>query len=140
MPFIKKYFPNTKVTAVAYEVFDHYSDTMVKKYAERIKKNFQTESETFLLISSDFTHGADLQTTLAQEARTSRFFFAPTEVSWQNVTCDNMPAIYVFSRIATPYTKVTTLYKTNCLFLVPDEADPKDITSYFFSYFWEESD
>lgn len=139
MPFIKKYFPNAKVAAIVYEVFDHYSGVTVKKYAECIKKNFQPESENFLLISSDFTHGADLQTTLAQEARSARFFSAPLSVSWQNVTCDNMPAIYTFSRIATARTNVTTLYKTNCLFLAPSDANPNDITSYFFSYFWEKA-
>lgn len=137
IPFIKKYFPNAKVAAVVYEVFNHYSGVTVKKYAECIKKNFQTESGAFLLISSDFTHGADLKTTLAQEARTARFFSAPASVSWQNVTCDNMPAIYVFSQIAAPRTRVTTLYKTNCFFLAPAEAAPNDITSYFFSYFWD---
>lgn len=137
MPFIKKYFPEAKATAVLYEVLEHYSGVTVKKYADIIYRNFQAESGTFLLISSDFTHGADLKTTLAQDKNTAVFFSAPTAVSWHTVTCDNMPAIYAFSRIASPKTKVTSLYQTNCLYLVPEEADPNDITSYFFSYFWE---
>lgn len=140
MPFIKKYFPKTKVAAVLYEVLEHYSGVTVKKYADGIYRNFQAESGNFLLISSDFTHGTDLKTALAQDENTALFFSAPTTASWQKVTCDNMPAIYAFSNLASPKTKVTNLYRTNCLYLAPNDADPNDITSYFFSYFWEESE
>lgn len=138
VPFIKKYFPEAKVAAVLYEVLEHYSGVMVKKYADGIYRNFQAGSGNFLLISSDFTHGVDLKTALAQDKNTAEFFSSPTASSWQKVTCDNMPAIYAFSILASPKTKVTSLYRTNCLYLAPNDADPNDITSYFFSYFWEE--
>lgn len=143
LPFVKKYFPDAKVTAILYDVVNSFSGAKIKNFAEIISAHFiqnghPDNDENFFLVSADFSHYANLETTLTRDKRSAEFFLQPKVVSPWQVTCDNTPAILTFQKLATNKTKVITIYQTHCLFILPYETDPNDITSYFFSFFCDE--
>lgn len=149
-PFIKKYFPNAKIVPIAYDVVNNFSGAKMKILAEKVKSAFLGEAsdgreaakrdKTFLLLSSDFSHHGDLETTQVHDARTAEFFASPFTVSVWKASCDNIPALLAFQKLCTKKTQVLTVYQTNSLAILPAATNPNDITSYFFSYFLEAVD
>lgn len=138
VPFIKKHFPTARIVPILFDVVNNFSGVKIKKYVEVLAENFlqNKNKNTFLLISSDFSHNADFETTIQRDAKSAQYFTMPNDERWHMVSCDNAPAIRTFTKLATNHkSKVVTLYQTNSYILCPELTDPNDITSYFFSYF-----
>ncbi|WP_252722549.1 AmmeMemoRadiSam system protein B [Treponema phagedenis] len=142
MPYIKKYFPNAKVVAIA-NLCDYINIYTVQKLADAFMPFFDVNKSTekenkFLLVSTDFSHHHNLEKTLSNDAKSRKFLKERDPARWELVACDNRPACYILSRLFTENTRCTIQYHTNALYLEPKEVDPEDITSYFFTFFWEE--
>ena len=105
------------------------ADALAPYFTEAGKK------ENFLLISTDFAHHGDYEGTEFKDNRSRQFFNNPTDSTWIFCGCDNRPGIYVLSRFLSPKTKNAVLYHTNSFEL--SGLDDNDITSYFFSLFYD---
>ena len=137
IPFISQYFPNAKVCVIAVFGEPPLNQKNAQKLADALSPYF-TEDEkekNFLLISTDFAHHGDLEGTEYKDTRSREFFKAPSKSSWVFCGCDNRPGIYVLSRFLSPDTKNAVLFHTNSFEL--SGQDGNDITSYFFSLFYE---
>lgn len=86
-------------------------------------------------MSADFAHHGDAAGTAVKDERSRRFFDAPSLDTWIFAGCDNRPAIYVLAYLAGPATVSSVLYHADSLGLSGLGRD--DITTYFFTYFWD---
>ncbi len=155
MPYIKKYFPNAEVVAIAYNGDPPVNMNLVKKLEQALRQVFSIEDarnnlkpksgnnknverkNAFLLISTDFSHHSDIEKTNKKDAKSRAFLTSLNPDLWTLGICDNRPAMFILSSLVTPKTKSTIQWATNALAL-SNETDPEDITSYFFTFFWEE--
>jgi len=136
IPYIAKYFPKAKIIAIAYRGEPPVNQPMAERLYECLSPAFKDKGrkKNFLLISTDFSHHGNLESTQEHDRRSEEFFRAPSVSSWIAVGCDNRPGIYVLSKFVKPSDKATILFHCNSLELSGFGDD--DITSYFFSYFW----
>ena len=136
MPFIARYFPRAKVIAIAYHGEPPLDQPMAARLYEALAPAFAGDArkENFLLVSTDFSHHGDRAQTAAKDARTRKFFDAPSASSWIMAGCDNRPGIYVLSRLLDAKSECSVLYHCDSSDLTG--VDDGDITSYFFSFFW----
>lgn len=136
IPFIAKYFPRAKVIAIAYRGEPPVDQPKVSRLYEALEPAFEGDgkNENFLIISTDFSHHGDLAQTASKDARSRKFFDAPSS-SWIMAGCDNRPGIYVLSRLLGAKSEGAVLYHCNSFDLTG--VDDGDTTSYFFSYFWQ---
>ncbi|UTC64080.1 AmmeMemoRadiSam system protein B [Treponema sp. OMZ 788] len=140
IPYIKKYFPEAKVVAVAYHGEPPVNMNLAVKLYDTIKKVFSAKDEdSFLLISSDFSHKSDIEKTAEKDAKSRYFLTSLKPSAWTLAICDNRPAMYLLSKLFTEKTRCTIQRGTDA-YKLSDETDSKDITSYFFTYFWEKED
>ncbi|UTC77225.1 AmmeMemoRadiSam system protein B [Treponema sp. OMZ 799] len=140
IPYIKKYFPEAKVVALAYYGEPPVNMNLAGKLYETIKKVFSVKDEdSFLLISSDFSHKSNVEQTAAKDAKSRHFLTSLKPSAWTLGICDNRPAMYLLSKLFTEKTQCTIQRGTDA-YKLSDETDPEDITSYFFTYFWEKED
>ncbi len=142
MPFIKKYFPKAEVLVVAYNGEPPVNMKTVRKFERAIQKVFsieqaENEKNAFLLISTDFSHHSNLARTKEKDAKSRAFLENINYAPWILGICDNRPAMFLLSELATKETKTTIQYHTNA-FELTNKTAPDDITSYFFSFFWED--
>ena len=86
-------------------------------------------------MSADFAHHGDAEGTAIKDERTGRFFAAPSLDTWICAGCDNRPGMYVLAFLSGPATHSTVLYHADSLSLSGQGRD--DITSYFFTFFWD---
>ncbi|QQO11330.1 AmmeMemoRadiSam system protein B [Breznakiella homolactica] len=137
MPYIARYFPEAEAVCIAYTGDAPLNQPMAEKLTAALSPYFSEKSKDdfFLLISTDFSHHGGRETTAANDAKTEHFFAEPSARSWYAVVCDNVPGIYVLARLLPPRTRSCILYHTDSYRLSGEQED--DITSYFFSYFWE---
>jgi AmmeMemoRadiSam system protein B len=138
MPYLSRHFPRARVVAMAYRGEPPLDQPMALKLAQALEPAFarKERSGNFLLISTDFAHHGDEAGTAIKDERSRRFFAAPSLDTWIFAGCDNRPGIYALARLARPATRCSILYHADSLEL--SGRDPTDITSYFFTYFWEE--
>ena len=140
IPYIKKYFPDAKVVAIAYYGEPPVNMNLATKLYETVTKVFSIkDKESFLLISSDFSHKSDMEKTAEKDAKSRYFLTSLKPSAWTLGICDNRPAMYLLSKLFTEKTQCTIQRNTNA-YKLSDETDPEDITSYFFTYFWEKED
>jgi MEMO1 family protein len=137
MPYIARHFPGAKVVAMAYRGEPPLDQPMALRLARALAPAFARKgrSGNFLLISTDFAHHGDAAGTSLKDGRSRRFFAAPSLDTWIFAGCDNRPGIYALARMAGPATRCSVLHHTDSLKL--SGRDPDDITSYFFTWFWE---
>jgi len=137
MPYIARYFPKAKVVAVAYRGEPPLDQPMAESLARALAPAFSKEgkSRDFLLISADFAHHGDREGTSVKDERTRRFFAAPSMDTWIFAGCDNRPGIYAAARLLGPGARCAALFHSDSLAL--SGQDPGDITSYFFTFFWD---
>ena len=137
IPYISQYFPKAKVCVIAVEGEPPLNQKNAQKLADALAPYFTEagKKENFLLISTDFAHHGDYEGTEFKDNRSRQFFNNPTDSTWIFCGCDNRPGIYVLSRFLSPKTKNAVLYHTNSFEL--SGLDGNDITSYFFSLFYE---
>ena len=135
MPYIKKYFPDAVVAAIAYEGEPPVSIPISRCLADALEVEFDEKGrqENFLLISTDFSHLGRLEETIARDAVSQRYLDNPNETSWSFAYCDNSPGIYILDRLGKNNLESYILYHTNSWEIAHQGED--DITSYFFVYF-----
>lgn len=136
IPYISKYFPKAKVCVIAVFGEPPLNQKNAQKLADALFPFFSDagKKKNFLLISTDFAHHGDYEGTAYKDTRSREFFNNPSDSTWVFCGCDNRPGIYVLSRFLSPKTKNAVLYHTNSFEL--SGQDGNDITSYFFSLFY----
>lgn len=137
IPYISKYFPKAKVCVIAVFGEPPLNQKNAQKLANAIAPYFTkaNRKKNFLLISTDFAHHGNYEGTVFKDTRSREFFKNPSDSTWVFCGCDNRPGIYVLSRFLTKNTKNAVLYHTNSFEL--SGQDGNDITSYFFSLFYD---
>jgi len=137
IPYIARYFPQAKICAIALEGEPPLNQKKAQKLADVLQPYFteKNKEKNFLLISTDFAHHGNYEGTLFKDNRSREFFNKPDASTWVFCGCDNRPGIYVLSRLLTPASKNAILYHTNSFEL--SGLDENDITSYFFSFFYD---
>jgi AmmeMemoRadiSam system protein B len=139
MPYIKKYFPDAKVVAVAYEGEPPVNIPVSRRLAEALENEFDKDGkkDNFLLISTDFSHQNGLEETARRDSNSERYLKSPGNtpgsLSWNFVVCDNRPGIYTLDRLGKNNLESYILYHTNSWEISGEWED--DVTSYFFVYF-----
>jgi AmmeMemoRadiSam system protein B len=135
MPYIKKYFPDAKVAAIAYEGEPPVNIPLSRRLADALESEFDEKGkqENFLLISTDFSHHGNIEETARRDNYSRRYLKNPRELSWNMVGCDNRPAMYVIDRLGKNNLETYILYHTNS-WEISNQWDD-DITSYFFVFF-----
>jgi AmmeMemoRadiSam system protein B len=135
MPYIKKYFPDAKVVAVAHEGEPPVNIPASRRLADALENEFDEKGkqENFLLISTDFSHHANLEVTALRDNYSQRYLENSKELSWNMVACDNRPGMYVLDRLGKNNLESYILYHTNS-WEISNQWE-HDITSYFFVYF-----
>lgn len=136
MPYVAKYFPQAQVVAVAYRGEPPVDQPLAARIADALEPEFDAwgRRDHFLLVSTDFAHHGDFAGTVTKDNRSRLFFEKPGPDRWILVGCDNRPGIYTLARLAAPDEMSTILFHSNSWQL--SGAQPDDITSYFFSFFW----
>jgi MEMO1 family protein len=137
MPYIARHFPRARVVAVAYRGEPPLDQPMAESLARALAPAFSNngKAHSFLLVSADFAHHGDREGTAVKDARTRRFFEAPSTGTWISAGCDNRPGIYAIARLAGSGARAAVLFHSDSLAL--SGRDPGDITSYFFSFLWD---
>ena len=135
IPYIKKYFPEAKVVAIAYEGEPPVNIPKCSRLADALKNEFgeKGKEENFLLISTDFSHHGNLEQTNRRDTYSEQYFNNPKNISWNMAGCDNRPGIFVLDRLGKNNLEAFILYHTNSWEISNQWED--DITSYFFVYF-----
>jgi hypothetical protein len=135
MPYIKKYFPDAKVVALAYEGEPPVNIPLSRRLADALESEFDEKGkqENFLLISTDFSHHGNIDETARRDNYSHRYLKNSREFSWNMMGCDNRPGLYVLDRLGKNNLVSYIFYHTNS-WEISNQWDD-DITSYFFVYF-----
>jgi AmmeMemoRadiSam system protein B len=135
MPYIKKYFSDTKVVVIAYESEGPVNIPISRRLAQTLESEFDEKGkgENFLLISSDFSHHAGLEETDRRDNYSEQYLRSAENASWNRVNCDNRPAMYIIDNLGKNNLESFILYHTNSWKITNQWDD--DVTSYFFVYF-----
>ena len=139
MPYVARYFPQARVVAMAYRGEPPLDQPMAQRLVDALAPAFDStgKKDNFLLISADFAHHGSTAGTSVKDTRTRKFFNNPSLETWIFAGCDNRPGIYALAHLLGPATRCSVLYHTDSLQL--SGHDPKDITSYFFTFFWDQA-
>ena len=97
------------------------------------KTSWKGKQESFLLISADFSHHGNFEQTKNQDDYSERYLRNAAGTSWNMVTCDNRPGIFVLDSLGKNNLDSVILYRTNSFEITHQWED--DITSYFFVWF-----
>ena len=137
MPYIARYFPRAKVVAMAYRGEPPLDQPMASRLAQALAPAFDAEGKrrNFLLISADFAHHGNAAGTTMKDGRTRRFFDSPSLDTWIFAGCDNRPGMYALAHLLGSTTRCSVQFHSDSLQLSGHE--PNDITSYFFTMFWD---
>jgi AmmeMemoRadiSam system protein B len=135
MPYIKKYFPTARVVVIAYESEGPVNIPFCLRLAQALESEFDEKGkkENFLLISTDFSHHADLKKTAERDFNSEQYLRNTGNASWYMAFCDNRPGMYVIDRLGKNNLQSVILYHTNS-WEISNQWDD-DVTSYFFVYF-----
>jgi AmmeMemoRadiSam system protein B len=134
LPYIVKYFPEARIAPVVVNEL-HVSPAQIQKLAAALYTIIQNKSDTFLIVSIDFSHHADKALTEQRDKRTAVFLHAPSLERLPLVYSDNNKGLRVLAFLYEKLNLNTAvqLCRTNSFAYSGDGED--DITSYFF-YFW----
>lgn len=133
IPFIAKYFPSAKITAVALN--DRlrnraFCENMGSAIATLMKEN----PSAFLLVSSDFSHKGNVERTARNDEKSETCVKNLCAENIVSIECDNRAALYMLVRLLSDLAikEVFVSGKSNS-FLLGGPAE--DITSYFYVCF-----
>ncbi|NLK46814.1 MAG: AmmeMemoRadiSam system protein B [Treponema sp.] len=137
-PYIKRYFPNAKIAAIAYNGEPPVNQIMAQNLCDAIKQHIDFEqnpnkNDVFLLISADFSHHQNVDVTKNRDNKSRHFLENISSQSWILAICDNRPAMYLLKNLLPENIETSILFNTNSYEL--SNKDENDITSYFFCYF-----
>ncbi|MBP3710828.1 MAG: AmmeMemoRadiSam system protein B [Treponema sp.] len=135
IPYVARYFPEARVVAIAVQGEPPVNQLDAQKLTNALAPYFseQLRKENFLLISTDFSHLADLPTTAKKDAVSRMFFDAPSSAAWIYAICDNRQGMYVLAHLLTSESKCNVLFHTNSYELSGEGSD--NVTSYYFALF-----
>lgn len=138
IPYIARHFPGAKVVAMAYAGEPPLNQSRAQVLTDVLQSYFDHEGKkkNFLLISADFAHHGDPEGTAVKDTRTRAFFNDPGPDTWIFAGCDNRPGMYLLGKLATPESRCVVFSHTDSWRLSGQDAH--DITSYFFTFFWDE--
>lgn len=138
IPYIIHYFPDAKIVPIVVIGEPPLNLIETKKITAALKPFFtgRKASDNFLLVSTDFSHHQNLETTLDRDKKSKIFFDNPSADNYRYAICDNRPSIYVLEKLFSRTIRSSVLYNTNSYLLSGKDED--DITSYFFSFFYFE--
>ena len=134
MPYIKKYFPDAEVIAIAISAQSEVNTRTGGKLADVLEKDFDKKgkNENFLLISSDFSHKGGIEETALNDYKSIHYLNNINDAFWNIIICDNRMGIYILDRLGKRNSESVILYHTNSYNI---SGYDEDITSYFFVYF-----
>ena len=134
MPYIKKYFPQSKVVAVIISGEPEVNILTAGRLADILEKEFDKEGklENFLIISSDFSHNGNKKETRINDELSKKYLMNTSGVSWNTVRCDNVSGIYILDRLGKKNMESRMLFHTDSRKI---SGHDQDITSYFFTFF-----
>lgn len=138
MPYIARHFPGATVVAMAYRGEPPLNQARAQLLTDVLGSNFDREGKerNFLLISADFAHHGDPEGTVEKDTRTRIFFDNPGPDTWIFAGCDNRPGMYLLAQVLVPESRCAVVFHTDSWKL--SGRDAHDITSYFFTFFWDE--
>ncbi len=138
IPYIARYFPSARVVAMAYHGEPPLNQGLAERLTAALAPAFDSagRQKNFLLISADFAHHGSPEGTALKDERTRLFFAKPGRETWIFAGCDNRPGIYALSRLLTADSRCAVLFHTDSFKI--SGMDSHDITSYFFTFFWDE--
>ncbi len=131
-PFIARYFPKSKIVAIAYDSESPVNTKIAKRLSAALE-SFVAKKDFFILISSDFSHHHNLERTRQNDNVSRKFFAAPNRTTWQFALCDNPFAMYALTHAMNKKFQAIIQRNTNSFEISGQDED--DITSYFFCYF-----
>lgn len=131
-PFIAKYFPKSKVVAIAYDANLPVNTKIAKRLSSALE-SFVAKKDFFILISSDFSHHHNVEKTKQNDNVSRKFFNDPNRATWQFAFCDNSLAMYALTHATKEKFQAIIQRNTNSFEI--SQQDEDDITSYFFCYF-----
>jgi MEMO1 family protein len=134
LPYIKHYFPKAKIVPI---VIDEKNSkiTDINRLAQAVHNLMKNRKDLFLLISTDFSHHADPETTEKRDEKTIHFLERPALARIPLVYSDNNKGLRVLAEVYQWFdlNAGSLLCHTDSFRYGGKEAD--DITSYFF-YMW----
>ena len=131
-PFIAKYFPKSKIVAIAYDAELPVNTKIANRLSSALEP-FVAKKDFFILISSDFSHHHDIEKTKQNDNVSRKFFADPNRATWQFALCDNPVAMYALTHTTKENFRAIIQRNTNSFEI--SQQDEDDITSYFFCYF-----
>lgn len=134
LPYVKKYFPNAKIVPIVMDEFKKQV-SLCNDLSEVLSGIIKRDKKSFLIISTDFSHRADLNTTKKRDKISMKTLNSFDVNQVKNIYSDNNVGIITLFFIAEKLLKKNThiLYNTNSVEFTGN-YDIDDITSYFFSY------
>jgi hypothetical protein len=134
LPFIKKYFPDAQIVPI---LMDEYKRQNSKSMllADSISEIVNKDKNTFLIISIDFSHRGDRETTDKRDAISERVLNSLDLNHLSKVYSDNsagLITLFYFDKNLN-LDKNHIFYHTNSA-KITGEDDINDITSYFFTF------
>ena len=135
MPYIKKYFPESKVVAIACKGEAPVNIPISSRLSDILENEFNEagKMENFLLISADFSHHGNPEVTYKNDNNSELYLRNSNDIFWGMAVCDNYPGIYILDQLGKKKLESCILYHTNS-WEISNQGE-NDITSYFFVYF-----
>ena len=134
MPYLKKYFPKAEVIAIIISGESEVNTRTIGRLASLLENEFDKKGKksSFLLISSDFSHGGGIEETALNDYRSAQYLMNAEGAFWNVVICDNRSGIYILDCLVKNNLESVIQYHTNSYEI---SGVDYDITSYFFVYF-----
>ncbi len=136
-PFIARHFPAARVVPIAVDGEPPVDLAVARALSEALLPEFRggAERRAFLLVSSDFSHHGTEADADRRDAVSRRFVERPSAETWFLAGCDNRPGMFVLGALADELgAEGRALWRTTALDIAPEHVDPRDVTSYFFSF------
>lgn len=133
VPFIKKYYPDSQIVPItADQIYKNNSTTI--KLATLISKIMKKDKNTFLLISTDFSHRENLINTEKNDKKSIEALKSFDINRLNEIYSDNMVGLYVMLLAGNSLNRknVDIVCNTNSYFYSGEQQD--NITSYIFSF------
>ena len=134
VPFIKLYFPKADIVPISFDQFNKRikkCNDLATQLSTIIKKN----RNVFILVSTDFSHRADIQTTLSRDLYSEKVINSFDPVKVNTIHSDNTAGLitlfFTLNEVGVYKTHIfSNTNAKNFDIKTPDD----DITSYFFTY------
>lgn len=135
LPFINHYFPNADIVTILIDE-KRRNRALCRKVAAALSPVLRENDTSFLLLSADFSHDADIATTLIRDNTTRKLLLDPEPDKAFFIHSDNTGGLAVlfslFEHI--PNVKPRILFTSNSA-VISGEYEISNVTSYFFVFF-----